>query len=128
MLTSYRCPNCGHMIDMNTLRCPACGTQYERDYERDCFRPIHVRVLDAQIDTLAVKAQFRREELTYLGEEAASRVAIEQLTRSLAESLTPYMAIENCYDPNYNMVTFQGVVKVVRPDNSAIDFWRGPMF
>lgn len=124
MLTSYRCPNCGHMIDMSSLRCPACGTQYERDYERDCFRPIQVRVLDAKIDTLAVKAQISRDDLKYLGEDNASNIVIDQLKRSLAESLTPYMAIEKCFSLDYDVVTFQGVVKVVRPDNSAIDFWR----
>lgn len=116
-LKAYRCPNCGGMINLDTMRCPHCDTQYREEYDGTITK-VKVEVCEAKIHELGVCNRIDDiflEKLPEKEREDFSMHVIDQMAYSLAKQLVPFMKIQTHKDPTSMATIVQGKLKVVEP-------------
>lgn len=114
MLEELKCVNCGAPLDLLTLKCEYCGSQFAKKEERGLIH--YVQTCPAQVATLSAQVNISDEAMRYGSADQISEFAVRQLTRNLAEALMPYMKIET-YRDLYTMTQMvRGTIRVVEPD------------
>ena len=79
-----RCKCCGGHIDLKTLRCNYCDTQYERD--GDDIIPVMHEVVTANIVPIGTRVVMS-DEMVFKHPEIASGYAKKELTHMIAEKI-----------------------------------------
>lgn len=113
-MKKYVCDCCGGQINIASLICEYCGTRYQEENNKVIpivFQRKPVNILE---NIVALPDEF----IMGVGAERASKVAIEELSKKLAEGLIPYMDIERESDPCYRNTKFRARVRVVPPSAS----------
>lgn len=114
MLIELRCKNCNGALDPKTLKCPYCGSQYERENKNGVIH--YIESVPPNVVTLGAKVCFERYMLHSMGEERASEVTMRQMTHALAEALAPYIELETHIDPLNMTQVVRGRIRVLEPD------------
>lgn len=112
-LQALVCTECGGHIDRDTMTCRYCGIQYKLD---EYMRPIIVERRDARVQTIMAMQEVPLEVINHLGCEEASKIAMKEITRKLAEALVPYVEVMAEEDLLRQRKQVYGRVRVVRPD------------
>ena len=117
-LYELKCRNCGGALDPKTLKCPYCGSQYERKNEHmgDMVRPVYIQTCPAQIVPLAYQMSVSEEEMQYYPQEEMAEICMKKVTYELAKALVPYVKIETQRDLCNMQQIIRGTVRVVEPD------------
>ena len=117
-LYELKCRNCGGALDPKTLKCPYCGSQYERKNEHmgDMVRPVYIQTCPAQLTPLQYQMRVSDEAMRYYPQEEMARICMEEITHELAKALVPYVKIETQRDLCNMQQIIRGTVRVVEPD------------
>lgn len=110
-LTPYICECCGGRIDISTMKCPYCDTQY---YHPSLERVNVVRV-EPGVHSLKAEVRIDRELMLYANPEAIRDYALDELKQHVADGLLAYMKISTCKDPMCCAEIIRGEVRVVDP-------------
>lgn len=105
------CKNCGAAINPSTMKCEYCGTQYKRDHEQI----IKVETYQNPCKVYKTQMMIPEEEIKHLGEEEIAKIAINTLSRNLAEAIKPNMEIHQEYDPMNMHQVITARVRIVEP-------------
>ena len=110
-LKPLTCGQCGGAIDRRTMRCPYCGTDYQKEYKETVIR---FEPVQACVHKIYAAAEIP-DELTLHSPEAAQRFAMDKLRQGIAKGLLDYLKLETQYDPLRRCQIIRGQVKVVDP-------------
>ena len=113
-LYELRCHNCGGQLDANTLKCPYCGSQYER--ENQGGQTIYIQTCPAQLVPLRYQMEMPIEDLSRVDPEILAEHCMKEITHSIAEALVPYIKFETERDPFKMRQIIRGSIRVVEPD------------
>lgn len=105
------------MINLETMRCPHCDTQYREEYDGTITK-VKVEVCEAKIYELGTYSKIDDIFLDKLPEnkkEEFSMHVINQMACELAKQLVPFMKIQTHKDPTSMATIVQGKLKVVEP-------------
>ena len=119
MMKNMKCECCGAPLKINPISiyyegyiCEYCGSKYKADNEG----VIRIETYQNPVRTLIIKTCVSDDVVKGIGEEKAAEYSINNLSRNLAESLTPMLTIEKEYDPQYMRHIITAKVRVVEPD------------
>lgn len=105
------CENCGGQIDRSTMKCPYCGTQYERTY---CGTPVRFVVERPGVHRIRAVAMVA-DELSMHDPERATEFTMDKLRQGIADGLLSYMKMETERDPRHRCRIIRGEVRVIDP-------------
>ena len=113
-MKKMKCECCGAQlsIDYEGYICEYCGSKYKANNDG----VIRIETYQNPVRTLIAKTYVSDDIAKCIGEEKAAEYSIKNLTRNLAESLTPMLTIEKEYDPQYMRHIITAKVRVVEPD------------
>ena len=106
------CENCGGAIDWASMKCPYCGTQYERKHDGITLnyvvnRPgVHTFRAECRVDRCMVAND----------PERATRYALDKLRHEMADGLLAYMKIATSKDFLDNSEIIRGEIRVIDPE------------
>ena len=117
-LYELKCRNCGGALDSRTLKCPYCGSQYERKNEHmgDMVRTVYIQTCPAPIVPLAYQMRVPDEAMQHYPQEEMARMCMDEMTHALAKALVPYVKIETQRDLCSMDQIIRGTIRVVEPD------------
>lgn len=112
-MEQLKCPNCGGNVDRERMICPYCGTQFKREYDTNLIR---VETYNPQVETLSGKIMLDESFVNSVGIEEASKMAVHELARRLADNLAPYMELHTQNDYQHLGVAIYARARILRPD------------
>lgn len=105
------CENCGGAIDRASMKCPYCGTQYER--KRD---GITVNYVMNRPGVHTLRAEIRMNYVMVANDpEGATKYALDRLRHEVADGLLAYMKISTSKDFCDMSEIIRGEVRVIDP-------------
>ena len=107
------CKNCGAPLTPSG-KCEYCGTVYRIEHP-----PSHVNIVEVQqspVVTLGATVRLDAHTVKHIGEDAASKMAVDHLSGKIADSLAEYLMLDTSYDPHNDAVIVHGKVRIVPPD------------
>lgn len=113
-LYELRCENCGGQLDPKTLKCPYCGSQYERENHGE--QTIYIQTCPAKLVPLRYQMEVPTETLSRIDPNYFSEHCMREMTHKLAEALVPYIKIETEKDPFTMQQIIRGSVRIAEPD------------
>lgn len=111
-MQKYICDCCGGKIDLITLKCEYCGTQYKNEFDN----LIKIETFTNPVDTYKGRVIISRQTLKQMGETVASEYVINTLTRELSKAIASNMVIELRNDIGLDAQIFDRTIKVIRPE------------
>jgi len=114
----YVCECCGASINLRSLKCDYCGTQYKNE-DSGIFRVLHYQ---APIDTYTSTVTVSNLDLETMGEKSGEIIS-NMLARNLTEAIKQNISISVRNNLPFNNQIFRGIIKVVKPihDYNNID-------
>lgn len=110
-IKQLKCECCGGRINPKTYQCEYCGTQYKREYDE----LMRIETYQNPCKVYTSEISIPMEEIRCLGEEEVSKIAIQQLSRNLAEAIAPNMEMRTEYNPMYHQQRISARVRIVEP-------------
>ena len=106
------CPQCGAQINRNTYKCEYCGTEFKKGAQVMLYQ---VEVLRPGVRVLRQDCRMSWEMIHAIGVEEASKIALNQMAREIAQVIAPFMdaCIEN--DPSTLEYKLHTRLRVVEP-------------
>lgn len=105
------CQNCGGHIDRQTMKCPYCDAEYERNM---ADMPIHFVVERPGVHRIRAEVMVEQELVAH-HPEAATRFAMDKLRKGIADGLLDYMRVCTEQNPYERCQIIRGEVRVVDP-------------
>lgn len=105
------CENCGGAIDRASMKCPYCGTQYERKHDG-----ITVNYVVNRPGVHTLRAEIRMNHAMVANDpERATEYALDRLRQEVADGLLAYMKISTSKDFCDMSEIIRGEVRVIDP-------------
>ena len=107
------CKCCGAPLKQNGYWgwiCEYCGTKYDTD-----TNGVYIRVSSPNCHTLMCKAEVD-DYWVRTNPQMASKIVMDQLSSSLAETLKEYMTIQENIDPFSTTRIYRGLIRVIPED------------
>lgn len=109
------CPNCGGKVNAARMKCEYCGTEFRCD--DDGVLKIRYESVPCSTQVLGVSVNVPKDMIMRIDDDSAIRgFAMDEMTRRMAQILTPMMDIKVQDNPHFNSVVVNGRVRVIRPD------------
>ena len=119
-MQEFKCRACGAPLTHkhgNQFKCEYCGSVYaiegSNSYTIPPFATLEIE--HPKIERLAAQLELPWEAKRYMGDEAATKSAISELTRQLAGGLAAYMRLDVQEDPMRMATVIRGTVRIVPP-------------
>lgn len=113
-MEQLKCPNCGGNIDRERMICPYCGTQFKREeYEQNILR---IEAYNPQVEIFKGKIILDRRYVAAVGVEEASKMAVHEIARKVADSIAPFMELNTEFDARRLETVVSARVRILRPD------------
>ena len=110
-MKKLQCSSCGGKIDGITLACQSCGMQYMID---DNFE---LKVLNSNLKWSTIEGMIcvPAYVLSTIGVDRASEMTLNEMAKSMAPKLLPFMEFQSMFDPRLNEVRTWGRIRVAEP-------------
>lgn len=108
------CDCCGASINLTTMKCEYCGTQYKNEYDH----MIRVETFKKPVSVFKSKIEIPNHFIEHFGvdSEEVSKQIINDLAHNLSEAIAPMMRIETEYYPMDRKQIITASIRVVEPD------------
>lgn len=109
------CECCGAPLNPVTLICEYCGTPHKRDKSAP-EQVMRIETFQQPVVTLGANYVIN-DIIAQYDPQVASKIAIEAISRRIAESITPYISFRSYMDGGLrgNGAIVKGTIKVVKP-------------
>lgn len=110
-MTPYTCGCCGGRIDVSTMRCMYCDTQYHHP----SLERLNIVKVEPGVHSLRGEVRIPREVMMHADPEAIRDRSLDELKHQMADGLLAFLKISTCIDPMSNTEIIRGEVRVVDP-------------
>lgn len=122
------CECCGAPLNPVTLICEYCGTPHKRDKSAP-EQVLRIETFQQPVVTLGANCVID-DIIAQYDPQTASKLAMENISRRIAESITPYISFKSYMDGGSygNVAVVKGTIKVVKPISNFARDERGTFF
>lgn len=117
-MKSLKCISCGAPVKMSPMYyddyyvCEYCGQRYKNENDRI----IKVETYTNPVRTIECKECISQDVLEFYRPDQISEIMMKSITRNLADSLAPFMRIEQEYDPACMKHTITARIRLIEDD------------
>lgn len=108
------CTSCGAPIDPKTGTCPYCGSRYRIELNRP--EPIILQVENPRVQRIAARCNIPMEMSDVLTAEEMREIAMNELTRNIAECIQGYADYKTSTDFRSRSIGIEASVRIVPPN------------
>lgn len=112
-MTKMTCECCGGTINLSSLKCEYCGTQYESDFG---YENLRIETYQSPCRIFKAKLAIPHEAMSLMSSDEVSDYTIRNLSRKLAEAIEPMMQLETEFNPAMMHHVITAKVRIVEPD------------
>lgn len=111
-LQKLQCEQCAGKIDGVTLTCQSCGMQYRLDEDMTLVK---IKTYNMKFHVLQGQISLPAYVLFDTGEKRFAEMTLNMMAENMASKILPFMELRTMYNPEYQVFTTQGNVRIAEP-------------